>query len=307
MDNDKTIRIEPGSPEDPSAHKVGLLQIIRGEDIGHEYELQPGDNIVGRQKSANVQILDKSISRRHAQIVCRPEEPADRRYTIYDLQSTNGTRVNGEAVIKRELRDADRVHFGSVVCKFMEVDSLEKNFLQEIKKLTEHDRQTELLQMKPFYQRLRKALAAAESSNWSLSMLMMDLDGLKQMNDRHGHLAGTHVIVTIAKLIREEFSPSGVAAIYGGDEFAVYLPATEKAQAIEKAEHLRKIISGLSFAEKDIHQRVSISIGVAEYPADATEMMALVAHADKALYVAKAAGKNRVVAYDPSMIETTKP
>jgi len=304
--NDKdTIRVEGESGEYPITEKVGLLQIIRGEDIGHEYEVKPGDNIIGRQKGCEIQMFNKSISRRHAQIVYSPNEPPQQRYIIYDLDSTNKIRVNNDFVTRSTLRDGDRVQLGTVVCKFMEVDSLEKNYMRELKKLIEYDKQTDLLQMKPFYKRLEKALGASVASQQHLSVLMMDLDGLKQINDKHGHLLGSHVIVEIARLINKEFPPPGAAAIFGGDEFTVYLPDTTKHEAHEKAEHFRNLVAGMNFSKKGIDELVTISIGVAEYPTDASNMMSLVANADKALYAAKSMGKNRVIAYDLSLTETT--
>jgi diguanylate cyclase (GGDEF)-like protein len=305
MDDKDTIRVETDVSEYPATEKVGLLQIIRGEDIGHEYDVRPGNNIIGRQNGCDIQIFNKSISRRHAQIVFSPNELPHRRYIICDLQSTNRIKVNNEVITQCPLRDGDRVQLGTVVCKFMEVDSLEKNYLRELKKLMEYDKQTDLLQIKPFYQRLEKDLGAAAVSQQHLAVLMMDLDGLKQINDRHGHLLGSHVIVEIARLINKEFSPTGAAAIYGGDEFAAYLPNTSKQDAHEKAEHFRNIVADLRFSDKGIGEFVTISIGVAEYPTDASDMMSLMANADKALYTAKAQGKNCVVAYEFSMTETT--
>ena len=306
MRNDDTVRIDPGPSDYPPADKAARLQIIRGEDIGSEFEVKPGNNIIGRQKDCHIRINDKSISRRHAQIVCKPDEAPDQRYVIYDLQSTNGTKVNNHVIERSELRDGDRVQFGTVVCKFMEIDFLERSYLAELKKLIEYDKQTDLLQIKPFYQRLEKSLSDAENTGRPLSVLMMDLDGLKQINDAHGHLVGTHVIVSIARLINQEMSPFGVTAIYGGDEFIGYLPNTDKPTALEKAERVRSLVDKFQFSEKKITEPVTISIGVAEFPSDALEMMPLVANADKALYVAKAAGKNCVIPYDPSMSEAAK-
>jgi len=304
MEDRETIRIDHDTSEYSTGDKVGLLQVIRGEDIGREFELKPGSNIIGRQKDCAIQLLNKSISRRHAQIVCNPDESPELRHTIYDLQSTIGVRVNNQAKASCALRDGDRVQFGNIVCKFMEVDPIEKNFMKEIKKLIEYDDRTKLLQIKPFYQRLEKALSVSDTSHYSLCMLMMDLDGLRQINDAHGHLIGTEVIVRVASLVNEEFLPSGVAAIYGGDEFAAYLENTTKSEAVMRAERLRTLVSELRFADKGIHERITISIGVAEFPADAAEMMSLVANADKALFMAKSMGKNRVVVYDPDMTET---
>ena len=306
MEDRDTVRIDHDTSDHSAEEKIGLLQIIRGEDIGREFELKPGSNIIGRQESCSIQIINKSISRRHAQIVCNPDESSDLRYTIYDLQSTNGVRVNNEPTLSRALKDGDRVQFGTVVCKFMEVDTVEQNFLSEIKRLIEYDDRTELLQMMPFYQRLEKALGVTDTTHYSLSVLMMDLDGLKQINNTHGHIMGTEVIVRIARLLNEEFSPSGVVALYGGDEFAAYLENTTKKEAVERAERLRTIVAELRLTDKGVKERVTISIGVAEYPSDGTQMMALVANADRALFVAKSAGKNRVVAFDPSMVDGTK-
>jgi diguanylate cyclase (GGDEF)-like protein len=188
----------------------------------------------------------------------------------------------------------------------MEVDSLERSFLQEIKRLIEYDGRTELLQIQPFYQRLGNALLAADSLQHPLAVLMMDLDGLKRINEDHGHLAGSHVIVKIAQLINRELSHSGVVGIYGGDEFAAYLENTGKEEAVKRADHLRTLVAAMTFEEKNVDKKVTISIGVAQYPTDSAEMMQLVSCADKALFVAKSSGKNCVVAYDPSMTEPTK-
>ncbi|GAB4335310.1 MAG: hypothetical protein Kow0099_07670 [Candidatus Abyssubacteria bacterium] len=304
MKDDDTVRIDFGTGEYFAGGTTALLQVIRGAEIGSEFEIRPGNNVIGRQTDCAIRIANKSISRRHAQIIYSPEEPPERRYTLYDLQSTNGTRVNNSVVERCALQGGDRVQFGTVVCKFMEIDSLEKSYLEELKKLIEYDKQTELLQLKPFYQRLEQALQDARTENHPVSVLMMDLDGLKRINDLHGHLVGTHVIVKIAKLVHDELSPSGVAALYGGDEFVGYLPNVAKREALQKAEHLRQMVNMLRFPEKRISQQVSISIGVAEYPGDASEMIQLVGNADKALYAAKRTGKNCVVAYDRSMSQS---
>jgi diguanylate cyclase (GGDEF)-like protein len=306
MDNRDTIRIDPDSGEFAGADKVGILQIIRGEEIGKEYELQPGRNIIGRQPDCFIHITDHSISRIHAHIDCNPDAPLDIRYLIADQNSTNGVKINGKEITRGALNDGDRVQLGHVVCKFMEVDSLERNFLQEIKKLIDYDGRTSLLQIRPFYQRLENSLLAAESVQQPMAVLMMDLDGLKEINETHGHLAGSHVIVKIARLIDQELSPTGVVGIYGGDEFAAYLENTGKGNALKKADHLRSLVAQMSFEDKGVDSRVTISIGIAEYPADASEMMELVSCADKALFAAKSKGKNCVVLYKSSMTQPTK-
>jgi len=235
--------------------------------------------------------------------VCNPDESPELRYVIYDLQSTNGIKVNNESRESFALRDGDRIQLGNIVCKFTIVDSIERNFLKEIKNLIEYDDRTKLLQIQPFYDRLEKSLEACAAKNSTVSVLMMDLDGLKQINDRHGHPMGTEVIVRIANLISEEMSPSGVVAMYGGDEFSAYLEDTTGAEAFERADRLRTLVSEMRFADKGIADRVTISIGIASYPGDGAEMMQIVANADRALFFAKAQGKNRVVVFDSDMAE----
>lgn len=307
MRNEDTVRTDPGPSDESPPDETARLQIIRGEDIGSEFELKLGNNIVGRQKDCHIRINDKSISRRHAQIVYKPDDLPGERYIIYDLQSTNRTKVNNQVIERTKLRDGDRVQFGTVVCKFIEIDPLKRSYLAELKKIMEYDKQTDLLQIKPFYQQLEKSLADAENTGRPLSVLMMNLDGLKQINAAHGHLVGTQVVVNIARLVNQEVYPFGVAAVHGGDEFIGYLPNTDKPTALEKAERIRSLVDKFRLPEKEITEPVTISIGVAEFPSDALEMMPLVANADKALYVAKGAGKNCVVPYDSSIIgESTK-
>jgi len=303
MEDKDTVPIDHEAGDFSPGDKVGFLQIIRGDDAGREFELKPGNNFVGRQKDCDIQLRHGSISRSHAQLVCNPNEPIELRYCIYDLQSTNGVRVNGEPRASSVLRVGDRVQFGSVVCKFMLVGDIERGYMEQIKKLMEDGDRTNLLQIKPFYERLEETLGMTDAGHDALAVLMMDLDGLEKINEEHGHLIGAEIIVMIADLMSEEFSPSGVAAIYGGDEFAAYIESSTKSEAVERAEHLRALVSELRLADKGVSERVTISIGVATYPLDGVEMTQLVGNADKALLKAKSEGKNRVVAYEPDMPE----
>jgi diguanylate cyclase (GGDEF)-like protein len=121
---------------------------------------------------------------------------------------------------------------------------------------------------------------------------MLDLDDFKQVNDEFGHQKGDQVLVKLADVIRTTIRAMDIAGRYGGEEFAVILPETDAAAAAESAERLRRAVESAYRQEV----QVTASIGVACYPTDGDDVDALVQSADDALYQAKAAGKNRVIA-----------
>jgi two-component system cell cycle response regulator len=136
-------------------------------------------------------------------------------------------------------------------------------------------------------------IQAAATQGTKLSILMMDLDGLKRVNDSHGHQAGAFIISEAGKLIGSICNHNGQACRYGGDEFIAYLldPLEE---AIDTAERIRKAVSEHVFSKDGLDLRVSISIGVAVFPEDGKSLEALTKAADEALYRAKGKGRNVV-------------
>jgi diguanylate cyclase (GGDEF)-like protein len=160
-----------------------------------------------------------------------------------------------------------------------------------------------------FYELLEQALAKRPEPDAPLSLLMIDLDDFKQLNDTHGHVAGDEVLRSVATIIGAQVR-AGVdrAARYGGEEFAVIVEHRPMSaakggdcedEAVFVAERIRAAVEGARFTVKDAEARLTVSIGMATYPSAATTMDRLVARADAALYEAKRAGKNRLVIYEP--------
>jgi len=133
------------------------------------------------------------------------------------------------------------------------------------------------------------------------SILMVDADGLKIINDEHGHEAGDKLITTFAETIEDCLRDTDSLARYGGDEFVAILPETNKQQAKEVGERIRKAIENTSFDVKGNQIKATVSVGVSSYPDDADNAKDVIIKADKALYKSKYDGRNQVCTTDASV------
>lgn len=151
-----------------------------------------------------------------------------------------------------------------------------------------------------FYDRLvRIEIERATRSGSKLSLLVLDIDDFKTINDTMGHRKGDEALVVVADLMRSNLRKIDLPFRYGGEEFTVLLPGTAETEAIRTAERLRSMIEGYDeFVDRDGKQRkMTVSIGVAVFPDQARTEDELFSRADAALYVAKRKGKNRVELY----------
>ena len=141
---------------------------------------------------------------------------------------------------------------------------------------------------------LRKEIGIAQRFREVFSLVMIDVDGLKEYNDVHGHLCGSEVIRQLARIAASKIRAIDMLCKYGGDEFVVVLPRTPKAGAAIAAERLRQMIEKHRFPGEDVTGKITASFGIASYPTDGTTVQDLIASADKALYQAKRHGRNLV-------------
>jgi len=171
---------------------------------------------------------------------------------------------------------------------------------RKVRMMAVSDEQTGLFNLRHFHERLSSELARAQRYKTPVSLIMLDVDRFKRINDRYGHPVGDRVLQQIATILREQVRESDVAARYGGEEFAVILPATDLEAAVEVAERVRRGAEQAPKGEGDPPEVVTISLGVAAFPnPDLHDMDDLVKAADAALYAAKAAGRNRVCTHRP--------
>ena len=168
---------------------------------------------------------------------------------------------------------------------------------EDMKTLAITDRLTEVYNHNFFYTRLEEEFNRATRYETPISLIMMDIDDFKRINDTHGHRTGDHVLKEIANMIKMLVRKTDIVARYGGEEFSVILPHTNIDGAEEEAERIREAISSHVYANLT-KEKMTMSFGVASYPSGKTIMNAgdFVNLADTALYEAKRSGKNRVVA-----------
>ncbi len=159
---------------------------------------------------------------------------------------------------------------------------------EEVWNLAITDEQTGLANRRLFEQRLQEEIQRAERYNRGLTLVMLDIDDFKRYNDTHGHLAGDRMLAQIASVLKENVRAIDLAARYGGEEFTLILPETDQNGAFIIMERVRQLVESSPAVD------VTVSAGIATYPRDGVTREELILSADKALYQAKAAGKNRV-------------
>ena len=159
------------------------------------------------------------------------------------------------------------------------------------------DPKTGLFNARYFASALTEELGRAQRFERPLSLIMADLDLLREINNTYGHLAGDAVLKGIAEVFRAELRHYDVPARFGGEEFSILLPETPPEQALEIAERIRRAIAERLFDVETSSEpiRATVSIGVASFPKDAQDPNALIHQADLAVYRAKLQGRNRVL------------
>ena len=167
--------------------------------------------------------------------------------------------------------------------------------IAEAERLSQTDDLTKLHNARFLRQYLIAEVRRARRYGSMVSAMFLDLDDFKAVNDRHGHLVGSHVLMEMAAVILSSVRDTDVVARYGGDEFVVILPETGAEQSARVAERVRATVSAHAFTGgRNLRLRLTASFGVASFPAHANSPQQLVAAADAAMYVAKAARKNCV-------------
>jgi diguanylate cyclase (GGDEF)-like protein len=264
------------------------LVVILGHDVGARAVLHDSVEI-GRDPGCELPLHDDNVSWRHARVEDRGGE-----WVVVDLGSTNGTLVNGAANTGGTLRVGDRVFLGRTVLEVQQ-DPLRDAQAAEIERLLSIDELSGLWVKRRFDAELRSSVAVVLGAEVAtLSLVVMDMDGVKAINDTHGHSMGAFTIGETGRLIGDHVQGRGFATRFGGDEFAAAFLGATKAEAVAIAETIRVAVGDHVYAREGVCVRPGLSCGVATLPEDATDADSLFQAADEAMYRAKRAGKNRV-------------
>ncbi len=173
--------------------------------------------------------------------------------------------------------------------------------------MSETDEMTGLRNRRSFKKAITAELKKAIRYSRSFSIMMIDADNLKAINDQFGHGTGDKLIKSVAESIRESLRDSDILARFGGDEFIVMLPETDAGHAQEAGERIRKSVENTSFSVDGNRISSTVSIGIASYPQDSTAIEDLLGKADEALYQSKGLGKNVVSSYTEETVSTELP
>ena len=155
-----------------------------------------------------------------------------------------------------------------------------------------HDGMTGLLNHKFFEKRLKEEIERSERYEQNFSLLFLDLDKFKRINDTYGHQFGDYVLKQTSKIIQKSVRNIDVVSRYGGEEFSVILVNANRLDAQKTAERIRKEIELNEFINGSIKEKLTISIGIGIYPADANNFNGIISFSDRKMYKAKNDGRN---------------
>jgi len=166
----------------------------------------------------------------------------------------------------------------------------------EVEELSRIDGLTQLYLRRYFINRLNDELLRAVRYNTEFSLIMIDIDFFKKINDTYGHLAGDFILKQVAKVIKDVVGEKGLCARWGGEEFLVFIPYQSSESAKNLAEELKQRIETINFHYDDKIIKLTISCGISSFPQEGQQLQVLIETADKKLYKAKRTGRNKVIA-----------
>lgn len=272
----------------------GCLIIIRGIPQGHRFFLTQPSMTIGRDPEADISVADQSISRKHAKVSKEGEQ-----VRLIDLGSSNGTYINDKKLKPSDsviLAKEDMVKLGNTILKYLPAGELEILFYGNLGSAAHTDPLTRIYNKGYLMEALDAEFKRAKALHTDFCLIFFDLDHFKKVNDTYGHDAGDYVLKELTMVIRGgHLRPKDVFARYGGEEFVIILSNTSAKAAADIAEKIRSSIETHAFIYEGKRLPVTCSMGVSDLRADIESAQTLLKLADKALYVAKEGGRNKVV------------
>ncbi len=293
IDDETTV----GEAFDPgclgSQEHLSLL-VLSGPDAGQWHKLPPTGGIVGRHPDVDVRLSDPAISRRHAEIIISD----DSHIIVRDLDSRNGVHVHGQPITERRVSDGDQIQLSAEsVLRVRFVGKAETALIHELQQAATTDPLTGVANRRYLTGRLEQELSFARRHKSPMSVLMIDLDHFKELNDAGGHQAGDLALRDVAHSITETVRVEDVVARYGGDEFAIISRGYAPQDAVGLATRLCEAIRTRDIGSEHGTPPLTSSIGIAGFDPQVRtrgplSIMELLARADAALYQTKRSGRD---------------
>lgn len=277
---------------------VPTLQIVDGPGIGAIRRFKPDSEnslTVGRTTDAEFVIDHPTVSSLHARFTWS-RDGEQFRLLVEDQESTNGTSINQKPVIGGVVKDGDLVGLGEVILRFQLLSSGELNERDRlIAKATNADIDplTGLGTRRYMEDQIPRLFAECDARQLALSLLVLDLDHFKKVNDSLGHQAGDAVLRSFGATILKQVRAADTAVRYGGEEVLVFLTNTPHDGAQLVAERLRRSVEAIDVTSISPTLKVTVSVGLATRD-PGEDFKSLMNRADSAVYRAKAGGRNRV-------------
>jgi diguanylate cyclase (GGDEF)-like protein len=282
------------------------IKCVKGlnEKIVQNLRVKPGQGIAGLVFETGRSLLVKNVDqdprfteRQRARyktksLICVPLRIDQRKIGVINL-----TDKTGDGFDDNDLRLVESVASHASVA----LDRTDYYKMSEdLRKISITDSLTDLYNRRFFQDRINEEIERSRRHGLPVSLIMLDIDNFKQYNDTYGHLAGDEALRLTAATIKNSVRNIDRVARYGGEEFAVILPMTEITAARDIAERIRSGVAGRYFPDDALRATVKLtaSLGIASFPQHAENLFDLVGNADKALYIAKVNGKNRVAVFD---------
>lgn len=280
-----------GPPTAPSLVERAVLLRMDGVQAGLIIGLEQFPFTVGRHPTNQLRVDEDSISRFHARISRSGED-----YLVEDMGSRNGTFVAGKRVTRAKLAHDSWLQLGPRVSfRFSLTDAREERLLRKLYESSTRDALTGAYNRLHFEERLRSEVAYAVRHSAQASLLLIDLDHFKRVNDTYGHPAGDAVLKRAAEACMRALRTEDVFARFGGEEFAVVLRGIELGGAARLGERLRRAVADQAVDHDGRRIEITLSAGCASLACCSSPSAdELIAVADRRLYAAKDAGRNRV-------------
>ncbi|MCB1044998.1 MAG: GGDEF domain-containing protein [Acidobacteria bacterium] len=272
---------------------VPYVVVLAGDVSGRVIRLKPGRQMdAGRSRNCDIFLDDQNISRRHSRFVVH----ANGDTILEDLDSTNGTLVNGKKIDSVKLCDGDRICLGNVILRYSLKDDLEFVFQQELFEKATKDPLTGAHNKAFFLDAFQKEFNYHSRYEKPLSVLIFDLDNFKKINDVYGHVNGDIVLKTFAEQIISCLRKEDLFARFGGEEFMALFRNTTKETALRIGGKLLELVRAMKFSTPSAEFQTSVTIGVATLENDNFDSpQSMIVCADSRLYQGKQNGKDQVV------------